>query len=75
MLSPRVLKPLASACTLAELGCLSKGNLIEINWFCEALFEDNVLGVTIQHMGTEENIIFKAQEVMIIPELAVQGDE
>lgn len=38
------------------------------------LFEDNILGVTIQYLGKMDdgNQIIKAQEVLIIPQLAAQ---
>jgi len=62
-LSPGILKQLANGCSLSDSGFLT-------------LFEENsVLGILIQHIDKSENGVgIRAQEFLIIPELAVQPE-
>jgi len=62
-LSPGILKQLGNACSLSESGFLT-------------LFEENsVLGIIIQHIDKLENGVgIRAQEFLIIPELAVHSE-
>jgi len=78
-LSPGILKQLGNACSLSESGFLSKDLVFMRFWlmiFCKALFEENsVLGIIIQHIDKLENGVgIRAQEFLIIPELAVHSE-